>query len=245
MTELATAEVRGDVEPRLERRLEQHRAALTAHCRRMLGSAFEADDAVQETMVRAWRAHHRFEGRSSLKSWLHRIATNVCFDMLNAQQRRARPTDPALWAMSALAVGGPRRRAAGVDRGGPEPVAAATPGVAAATSADPAERAVGREDVRLAFVAALLHLPPRQRSVLLLCEVLKWRAAEVAELLGTSVASVNSALQRARATLSDLHGHEPDAAGAPTLDDDQRALLHRYTDAFERYDLTALVALLH
>jgi RNA polymerase sigma-70 factor (ECF subfamily) len=224
----------------IERRLEQHRAALTAHCRRMLGSAFEADDAVQETMVRAWRGYHRFEGRSSLKSWLHRIATNVCFDMLNAQQRRARPTDPALWAMSALAVGA----------GGPEPVvvAAATAGAGAgapaATSADPAERAVGREDVRLAFVAALLHLPPRQRSVLLLCEVLRWRAAEVAELLDTSVASVNSALQRARATLSELHGHDPRPAGSPTLDDDQRTLLHRYTEAFERYDVTALIALL-
>jgi RNA polymerase sigma-70 factor (ECF subfamily) len=223
MTRLATAAAVADGGEDLELLLERHRGSLVAHCQRMLGSAFEADDAVQETLVRAWRSYHRFEGRSSLRSWLHRIATNVCFDMLNARQRGARPTDPLAWTLA--------------ERGAPEPVAAAV--------ADPAEQAVGREDVRLAFVAALLHLPPKQRSVLLLCEVLRWRAAEVAELLDTSVASVNSALQRARATLAELNGREPDTDRSPTLDGDQRALLERYTAAFERYDLTSLVALLH
>jgi RNA polymerase sigma-70 factor (ECF subfamily) len=220
----------------LERCFEQHRATLVAHCRRMLGSTFEADDAVQETMVRAWRHYHRFEGRASVLSWLHRIATNVCFDMMGARQRRPLPADPGSWALAGPAVDGPAR---------PEQVQ-----VAPAAGADPADAAVGREDVRLAFVAALLHLPPRQRAVLLLCEVLKWRAAEVAELLGTSVASVNSALQRARATLAALHTDDADradnaaSAAEPTLDPAQQALLHRCTEAFARYDIASLVALL-
>jgi RNA polymerase sigma-70 factor (ECF subfamily) len=243
-TPAAGARPTGERREALEGRLERHRPALTAHCRRLLGSSFEADDAVQETMVRAWRSYDRFEGRASLTSWLHRIATNVCFDMRSAPQRRARPTDPATWATAAPAGG--TRTGTGT-RGGPAvdtglPAVGAGP---AAESADPAEQAVGREDVRLAFVAALLHLPPRQRSVLLLCEVLRWRASEVAELLGTSVASVNSALQRARATLSDLRSAEAAADPSPqALDDDQRALLHRYTAAFDRYDIASLVALL-
>jgi RNA polymerase sigma-70 factor (ECF subfamily) len=208
------------------RRLEQHRPELRAHCRRMLGSASEADDAVQETMVRAWRSYPRFEGRASLRSWLHRIATNVCFDMMKAPQRRARPTDLEICTTA------------------PNPAGDRSVGPVAV---DPADQAVGREDVRLAFVTALLHLPPQQRSVLLLCEVLRWRASEVAELLGTSVASVNSALQRARATLSGLHGSEPGelvADRVAALDDDQRALLQRCTAAFDRYDVGSLVALL-
>jgi len=211
-------------------RLERFRPELRVHCRRMLGSASEAEDAVQETIVRAWRSYQRFEGRSSLRSWLHRIATNVCFDMLKAPQRRARPTDPETAASAGAGAG------AGAD---------ATDGVSgAAAAADPADRAMENEDVRLAFVAALLHLPPQQRSVLLLCEVLRWRASEAAELLGTSVASVNSALQRARATLAGLHGTEPGADRAAVLDDDQRALADRAAAAFDRYDVGSLVALL-
>jgi RNA polymerase sigma-70 factor (ECF subfamily) len=174
-------------------------------------------------MVRAWRSYHRFEGRSSLSTWLCSIATNVCFDMLTAPQRRAMPTDPATGALAEVPAGGP----------------------GTAVAVDPAEHAVGRDDVRLALVAALLHLPPRQRSVLLLCAVLKWRAAEVAELLDTSVVAVNSALQRARSTLSDLHDHALADDREAELDDHQRALLHRYLDAFERHDVTSLTALLH
>ena len=176
----------------LERKLEQHRSELTGYCYRMLGSAFEAEDAVQETFVRAWRGYERFEGRAALRSWLYRIATNVCLDMLNGRERRALPMDlgPAQAPMRANLD-----HAAG---GNVDPADARR---ALSAEGDPAEVAVARETVRLAFVAALQHLPPRQRAVLILCEVLRWQAAEVAELLETSVASVNSALQRARATL--------------------------------------------
>lgn len=215
--------------------LELHRAELTAYCYRMLGSAFEAEDAVQETLVRAWRALDRFEGRASLRTWLYRIATNVCFDMLKGSQRRARPMDlgPASSADSPL----------------PSPLSELTwvepipDSLYLEKSGDPAELAVSRESVRLAFVTALQRLPAKQRSVLILREVLRWKADEVAELLDTSVASVNSALQRARATLeanrpSDTDQFQP-------MDDEQRALLARYVEAFERYDLDSLVALLH
>ena len=230
MTELMTADPVEDDD--IERRLERHRPTLKAHCRRLLGSAFDADDAVQETMVRAWRSFHRFEGRSSLQSWLRRIATNVCFDLLNARQRRPRPTDSGAWALEGPAVRRPGRRAA--EGAPPEPVA----------GADPADRAVERDDVRLAFVAALLHLPPRQRSVLLLCEVLRWRATEAAELLDMSVASVNSALQRARTTLAEHHGRPPRPERLRALDADQRATVQHLTDAFQRYDHLTLLALL-
>jgi RNA polymerase sigma-70 factor (ECF subfamily) len=218
MTALATVE--------FERQLAEHLPVLTAHCRRVLGSGFEADDAAQETLVRAWRARHRFEGRSPLLAWLRRIATNVCLDMSTAPQRRATPADPTTGPLA--------RQVAG---------AAGATGAAGPVD-DPAEHAVGRDEVRLALVAALVHLPPRQRSVLLLCGVLSWRAAEAAELLDTSVAAVNSLLQRARAALGERHGQEPGAGGERDLDDHQRALLRRYADAFERHDLTALTALL-
>jgi RNA polymerase sigma-70 factor (ECF subfamily) len=203
--------------------LEQYRRELTGYCYRMLGSAFDAEDAVQETMVRAWRSLDRFEGRSALKSWLYRIATNVCFDALAGRERRARPMDL-----------GPAQ----------EPLfenLAELPEVTWITPLPtPDELAEQRESLRLAFVAALQHLPPKQRAALILCEVLKWQATEAAELLETSVASINSALQRARATLAKADIAEPSA-----LDDDTRALLERYVSAFEEYDIDRLTDLLH
>ncbi|MDQ4064472.1 MAG: RNA polymerase subunit sigma-70, partial [Actinomycetota bacterium] len=173
--------------PELELELEEHRAELTAYAYRMLGSSFEAEDAVQETMLRAWRSYEAFEGRSALRSWLYRIATNVCLDMLNGRQRRARPMDlgPAQSADTPLPE--PLPEVTWIE---PIPDARVVPG-----AADPAEVAELRESVRLAFIAALQHLPAQQRAVLILREVLKWKASEVAELLDTSVASVNSALQ--------------------------------------------------
>lgn len=218
-----------------EASLEQYRAELTGYAYRMLGSAFEAEDAVQETLIRAWRSLDRFEGRSALRSWLYRIATNVCLDMLSSRERRARPMDlgPALTADSALGPALPDGK--WIE---PVPDARVVP-----IGGDPAEATVLRETIRLAFVAALQHLPPRQRAVLILREVLQWQATEVAELLETSVASVNSALQRARATLA---SKEISATDAPEpMDDEQQALLARYVDAFERYDMDSLTSLLH
>ncbi|HEU4673268.1 MAG TPA: sigma-70 family RNA polymerase sigma factor [Candidatus Limnocylindrales bacterium] len=213
--------------------LERYRVELTGYCYRMLGSAFEAEDAVQETFVRAWRSFDRFEGRASLRSWLHRIATNVCLDMLGSSQRRARPMDlgPARPASSEL--GDPLAENTWV-----EPI---PDDRAVTTAGDPAAVAVARESIRLAFVTALQRLPPKQRAVLILREVLHWHADEVADLLETSVASVNSALQRARATLSTK---DNGSATVEQLDDRQRELLGRYVDAFERYDMDALTSLL-
>jgi RNA polymerase sigma-70 factor (ECF subfamily) len=218
----------------LDPRLLEHRRELTGFCYRMLGSSFDADDAVQETMVRAWRGLADFEGRSALRSWLYRIATNVCLDQLSGRQRRALPMDLS---------------------GTPYPpvehsLAARRPGTAwvepildrhvVPDDADPAEQIVLRESIRLAFVAALQHLPPRQRAVLLLRDVLRWKADEVAQLLDTTTAAVNSALQRAHATLAEAGG-VPDPA---PLDDADRELLDQYVDAFERYDIDSLVRLL-
>ncbi|MGH3037975.1 MAG: sigma-70 family RNA polymerase sigma factor [Gaiellaceae bacterium] len=218
----------------LERRFEEHRVELTAYSYRMLGSAFEAEDAVQETFIRAWRGYERFEGRAQLRSWLYRIATNVCLDLLAGRSRRARPMD----------LGPAQEPEAANLRTLPEvtwiePI----PDGRVLPEGDPAEVAVGRETVRLAFVAALQQLPPRQRAVLILCEVLRWKAAEVAELLDTTVASVNSALQRARATLEDADLGA--ASEAAELDEEDRALLERYVEAFERYDMEALTSLIH
>jgi RNA polymerase sigma-70 factor, ECF subfamily len=216
--------------------LEQYRMELTGYSYRMLGSAFDAEDAVQETMVRAWRNFGQFEGRAALRSWLYRIATNVCLDMLNGRQRRARPMDLA----------SPQPAEANL-LGAPLPettwILPVPDGRVLSTEGDPAELAVARESIKLAFVAALQHLPPKQRAVLILREVLRWQATEVAELLETSVASVNSALQRARSTLAATNVTDSDPM--QPMDEEQQALLARYIEAFERYDLDSLVSLLH
>jgi RNA polymerase sigma-70 factor (ECF subfamily) len=219
----------------LESRLEQHRAELNAYCYRMLGSPFESEDAVQETFIRAWRGFERFEGRAALRSWLYRIATNVCLDMLGSRQRRARPMDL-----------GPAREPVEANLNTLPEVTWIEPApdtMLLSTADDPAEVAVARETVKLAFVAALQHLPPRQRAALILCEVLRWQASEAAELLGTSVASVNSALQRARATLE--AGNLSPAEAPARLDEADEQLLARYVQAFEAYDIEALTALVH
>jgi RNA polymerase sigma-70 factor (ECF subfamily) len=213
---------------------EPFRTELTGYCYRMLGSAFEAEDAVQDTFVRAWRAYDRFEGRSSLRSWLYRIATNVCHSMRGASQRRARPMDLQPPRSAETPLPAPLPETTWIE---PIPDGRVIP-----EAADPADLAEARESVRLAFIAALQHLPPRQRAVLILREVLRWRADEVAELLETSVASVNSALQRARATLASTRS-KVDAPARP-MDDGQRQLLARYLDAFERYDMDGLTAVL-
>jgi RNA polymerase sigma-70 factor, ECF subfamily len=219
--------------PEAEQQLEQHRSELTAYCYRMLGSPFEAEDAVQETLLRAWRSLDRFEGRAALRSWLYRIATNVCFDMLSGRERRARPMDlgpsrePILSNLNTLP-----------EVTWIEPV----PSTVLAPEGDPAEIAVAHETIRLAFVAALQRLPARQRAVLILCEVLRWKASEVAELLETSVASVNSALQRARATLESADVTPADRVSE--LDEADRDLLARYVAAFEAYDIEALTSLI-
>jgi RNA polymerase sigma-70 factor (ECF subfamily) len=213
--------------------LERHRRELTAYCYRMLGSPFEAEDAVQDTFLRAWRGLDRFEGRAALRSWLYRIATNVCLDMLKGRERRARPMDlSASWAPDGP-VGETLPEATWIE---PVPDGLVLP------EGDPAAVAMSRETIRLAFVAALHHLPPRQRAVLILCEVLKWRASEVAELLDTSVPSVTSALQRARTT---LEAADASTEAPPSLEEPDRELLRRYVEAFERYDMDALTSLIH
>ena len=221
----------------LDATLERYRVELTGYCYRMLGSSFEAEDAVQDTMIRAWRSLDKFEGRSSLRSWLYRIATNVCLDMLSAGNKRARPMDLTETTPLAQAALSPRPDHTWLE---PMPDDRVLP-----TPADPAEAAVAKESVRLAFMAALQRLPAKQRAVLILREVLAWKASEVAELLDTSVASVNSALQRARATLAERQEPGADAAVADPLDEDQKKLLDRYVAAFEGYDMSALTALLH
>jgi RNA polymerase sigma-70 factor, ECF subfamily len=205
----------------LELRLEEHRPELTGYCYRMLGSPFEAEDAVQETMIRAWRAYERFEGRAALRSWLYRIATNVCLDMLRGRERRARPMDL-----------GPAREPLFENLSTRPEVTWIQP------IPDPADIAVEHDTIRLAFVAALQHLPARQRAALILCEVLHWQAAEAAELLDTSVASINSSLQRARAHLA---AADVQAVDSTPVDEE---LLARYVEAFERYDIDALTSLI-
>ncbi len=215
-----------------EELLRQHRRELLAHCYRMVGSASEAEDLVQETFLRAWRSYAGFEGRSSVRTWLYRIATNVCLSNLEGRERRPLPAGlgaPSLPAEAPLV----EREIAWL---GPLPDAMVTPD-------DPADVAVQMDSVRLAFVAALQHLPARQRAVLILCEVLRWSAAEAAEALETSVAAVNSALQRARATMGALDASSEAASPAP-LDEHQRQMLDAYVAAFWRKDVEAIAALL-
>lgn len=222
---------------RVHAELEGHRRELTGYCYRLLGSPFDAEDAVQETMIRALRAADDFAGRSSVRSWLYRISTNVCLDMLRGRQRRAVPVElgparpPVVESLAGVLPDGSWVSPIADERILP-------------AETDPAEIAELRESVRLAFVAALQHLAPRQRVVLILCDVLRWRAAEAAGLLDTSVAAVNSALQRARAALAGRALPGP-ALDNPALDDEDAALLDRYVDAFERYDIEEFVRLLH
>lgn len=212
--------------------LEQYRTQLTGYCYRMLGSIYDAEDAVQDTMLRAWKALPKYEDRTALRPWLYRIATNVCTDMLKGRSRRALPMDVVPVTTGELRRGDARPEMTWIQ---PAPDS-----LVLSFDADPAELAVARESVRLAFIAAMQHLAPRQRAVLILRDVLRWRAAEVAALLETSADAVNSALRRARATLA---GVERDSAHSqPSAGD--RELLAAYIDAFERHDLDALIGLL-
>ncbi len=211
--------------------IEAHRAALTGHCYRMLGSTIDADDATQETIIRAWKNADQFDGRAALLTWLYRIATNVCIAELSGRRRRARP-------IQELPAGAPTDRLVQHPRAHwiePIPDARVIP-----AGADPSERAMLSQSIRLAFVAALQNLTPKQRAALLLVEVLGWSSAEVAETLGTSIASVNSALQRARSTLTSRDWRAIPSA----LTASQEQMLNRYVAAFEKYDVDQLVALL-
>jgi RNA polymerase sigma-70 factor, ECF subfamily len=210
----------------LQTGLEQHRRELTGYCRRVLGSSFEAEDAVQETLMRAWRNFDGFEGRATLRSWLYRIATNVCSDMMRRPQRRARPLDLGLLTQDDAPLGAAR----------------AASGGATVAAADPAEVAASRELIVQALTV-LQRLPSRQRAVLILREVLRWRAEEVAGLLGTTVASVNSALQRARCALAAAELSAVDARAA--VDASRQKHLAACVDAFGQVDVESLMALLH
>jgi RNA polymerase sigma-70 factor (ECF subfamily) len=232
MSAMEAASTSSAVTDRFADQMDGHRRELNAYCYRMLGSGSEAEDAVQETFLRAWRAREGFEGRASLRSWLYRIATNVCLDMPQRPQRRARPMD----------LVSPSTTESAVLRELPEHawVQPVPDHLVFSRGGDPAELTAQRETLRLAFVAALQTLPPRQRVALILREVLHWQASEVAELLQTTTASVNSALQRARATLDEA---EPEDELAP-LDAAHEQLVTQYMNAFEKYDIEALVVLL-
>jgi RNA polymerase sigma-70 factor (ECF subfamily) len=225
-----------DVTVSIEEALEGHRRELTGYCYRMLGSGFEAEDAVQETMVRAWRHADTLDAPEALRAWLYRIAHNVCLDMLKGAQRRARPMDLGPSSTAATTLGPPL-----VEQTWVMPIQDSR---VLPTEGDPAEMAAAKETLKLAFIAALQLLPPKQRAVLILREVLKWQASEVAELLGTSVASVNSALQRARATI-DASDIDALSTSATPDDEEEQDLLARYLEAFERYDIATLTTLLH
>jgi RNA polymerase sigma-70 factor (ECF subfamily) len=238
VTDLALSRPAGAGRPDVAALFEEHRVPLTGYAYRMLGSAVDAEEAVQDTFVRAWRGYGAFEGRAALRSWLYRIATNVCIDMLNGRRRRALPMDlegPSAGTGSLVAL----PEDTWVQ---PAPDARVLP-----ASVDPGEAAVSRETIRLAFVAALQHLPARQRAVLILRDVLRWHATEVADLLDTTVVSVKSTLQRARATMAAHRSTVADigaGTGTGEMTEAQRALLARYVDAFERYDVEKLVGLL-
>nr|WP_174361842.1 sigma-70 family RNA polymerase sigma factor [Nocardia brevicatena] len=211
---------------------EGHRRELCAYAYRMLGSSFEAEDAVQETFTRAWKAYNSFEGRSSLRSWLYRIATNVCLDMLDSPQRRARPMDLSTPAHPDTPLPPPQPDYLWV-----EPIPDTL-----AYGTDPAEHAATKDTLRLAFVAACQHLPATQRAILIMREVLRFSANETAEALTMSPASVNSALQRARATISKIKPAETDVYDH--TDENQRRLVDDFVTAFEAYDMDALTSLL-
>lgn len=215
--------------------LAPHRPALLGHCYRMLGSLADADDAVQETLLRAWRALESFEERSQPRTWLWRIATNVCLDQLSQRERRAR----------SIELGPPGSLDAPLEALPAERFVEPIPDAwIVPEGASPERAAELRRDVRLAFVAALQHLPPRQRAALLLVELVGFSAAEAADVLEASVASTNSALQRARATLAEAQKSERTVDAPLALSADQETLVARYVEAFERYDVDALVSLL-
>lgn len=216
-----------------ENELEQFRPALVGHCYRMLGSVFDADDAVQETMLRAWRSFDRFDGRSSVKTWLYRIAINVCLDELKSRGRRARPMEDG---SPSLGTTSPHALTQQPPDFWLEPLLDRE---VVSTEAGPAERSLVRQSIRLAFVAALQHLAPKQRATLLMTEVLDFSAAETAKVLQTSVPAVNSALQRARATLAKRSTEEKTELTAA-----QVSMLDRYVNAFERYDVAGLTDLM-
>jgi RNA polymerase sigma-70 factor (ECF subfamily) len=238
VTDLALSRPAAAGRPDVAALFEEHRVPLTGYAYRMLGSAVDAEEAVQDTFVRAWRGYGAFEGRAALCFWLYRIATNVCIDMLNGRRRRALPMNlegPSAGSGTLVAL----PEDSWVE---PAPDARVLP-----ASVDPGEAAVSRETVRLAFVAALQHLPARQRAVLILRDVLRWQASEVADLLDTTVVSVKSTLQRARATMATHRSAVADIATGSVPDgmtEAQRVLLARYVDAFERYDVETLVGLL-
>ncbi|MEV0290420.1 sigma-70 family RNA polymerase sigma factor [Kribbella sp. NPDC050820] len=215
----------------LEDEFAVHRAGLVTHCYRMLGSLHDAEDAVQETYLRAWRGQSRFEGRSSVQTWLYRIATNVCLNSLQHSSRRVVPS----------AIGAPSHDPDNLQPDALE-VTWLEPFPDRILNADPAAVVGKRQSLRLAMVAALQHLAPRQRAVLILREVLNWPAAEVAVMLETTTAAVNSALQRARAELARVHPAE-DELSEPA-EPVRRALLDDFAAAFERKDLVALEGLL-
>jgi len=230
-----------DLDIDLDRELERYRVELTGYCYRMLGGIHEAEDAVQEAMLRAWKNIDQFNGRSTLRAWLYRIATNVCVDMLRGRKRRALPMDLVEPSKATASLGTPLPEATWLQ---PAPDARVLPALSGGSSPpDPAEHAVARESIRLAFVAALQHLSPRQRAVVILRDVLRWRASEVAQLLDTTVVSVNSALQRGRSALAASRAatQEADLPADPQA----QALLERYIDAFSRFDVDMLVTILH
>ena len=222
-----------------ELELERYRRELLAHCYRMVGSVHDAEDLVQETYIRAWRAFHGFEGRSSLRTWMYQIATNTCLTALQSRSRRPLPTG----------LGAPASDPSGALESRPEitwlePMPDRLVAGAGTAPEDPEATAVTHDSIRIAFIAALQHLTPTQRAVLILRDVLNWRAAEVASALDTTVAAVNSALQRARAHVEKLAPADEASSHLDADDPEVRAKLERYVAAFEAYDIDTIVEML-